>query len=308
MGGGLDRGLIDITRPAPVMGQQLETAEGNAWIRNLRVDDLRVRVGSNTWFLAEEARVELHGDLTINKARDATPIVGTLEGDRGQYTLVAGPLVRRFDIVAAEVRFIGTPEPDPFIDFTARRVIIDAAGREVNVDVRISGTLDRPNIGLASGDLAAMPESELLSFLLFGQPSFELGGELPGDQLLEQTFVGGFAELAALELERELGGVGLDIFQIRLGGAFGGLGTPTLVAGRQLADDVFLTVETGIGALFGETFALRLDWAFDRRSRARLALEPIHRGRTLRPGLTLPLTLRPPKQQLLLEVRRRWEW
>jgi translocation and assembly module TamB len=289
----------------------MEAARGETWPGKLRINNLRVRVGSNTWFLAEEARVELRGNLTVNKVGAATPIVGTLEGERGQYTLVAGPLVRRFDVIAAQVRFVGQPEPNPLIDFTARRVIIDASGREVNVDVRITGTLDRPSINLASGDLATMPQSELLSFLLFGQPSFALGGDVvPGDDLLEQTYLGGLFELAALELERELGGVGLDVFQIRLGGsgAFGGLGTPTLVAGRQLADDVFLTVETGISALFGETFALRLDWAFDRRSRARLALEPVHRGRTLRPGLALPLTPLQPRQQLLLEVRRRWEW
>jgi hypothetical protein len=311
MGGGQDRDLMDITRPAPAMGQQMVTAGGEDWMRNLRIDNLRVRIGSNTWFVSEEARVELRGNLTVDRAGDAMPIVGTLEGERGQYTLIAGPIVRRFDVVAAQVRFVGGPEPNPFIDFTARRVIIDAGGRELNVDVRITGTLDRPNINLASGQLASLPEAELLGFLLFGQPSFELGGELvTGENLLEQTYLGGALQLAALELERELGGVGLDIFQIRLGSgsAFGAASRPTLVAGRQLANDVFLTVETGINALFGDAFALRLDWAFDRRSRVRVAREPVHRGRMLRPGLSLPLTPLQSTQQLLLEVRRRWEW
>ena len=317
VGGGLDRELVDITRPAPVMGQQMQAASGETWMRNLRIDDLRVDVSDNTWFMAQDARVQLGGTLTVNKNGDDFPIVGTLTGNRGQYTLVAGPIVRRFEVVAAQVRFIGGSQPNPAIDFTARRVIIDATGREVNVDVRIQGNLDRYNVSLASEDLSALPESELTSFLLFGQPSFALGGDvLPGDDLLQQTFVGGFWETLALELERSVGAgdLGLDVFQIRLGGGpFGGIGSPTLVVGRQLATDVFLTVETGISALFDEgestlnTWAVRLDWAFDRRSRARLSIEPVHRGRSLRSvGVVLPVT--PPTQQLLLELRRRWAW
>jgi hypothetical protein len=87
-----------------------------------------------------------------------------------------------------------------------------------------------------------------------------------------------------------------------------------VVMGRELQDDVFLTVETGITALFGGggagdspvgTWAVRLDWAFDPRSRLRLAYEPVFLGRGLRgAGLSLPLS--PPRQQLLVEVRRRW--
>jgi hypothetical protein len=315
VGGGLDRELIDITRPAPALGQSIEAAGSDDFIGNLRINDMRVTIGENTWFTAQEARMQLSGELTVNKTGDATPIVGTLEGTRGQYALVAGPIVRRFEVVSAQVRFLGSPQPNPAIDFTARRIIVDANGRQIDVDVRIMGTLQRPTGKLASQELATLPESELASFLLFGQPSFALGGDfLPGDRLLEQTFFGGFAELAALELERSLGGLGLDVVQIRLGsGPFGGVGSPTIVLGRQLAPDVFLTVETGLNALFADTessqnsWAARLDWAFDRRSRVRLAYEPVRLGRSLRgAGLVLPLT--EPQQQLLLELRRRWNW
>jgi hypothetical protein len=315
-GPGVD--MVDIMRPAPVMGRPMEPIADGGALQNLRITNLRVTAGDGAWFLADEARAQLSGELTINKVGLSTPVVGTLSGTRGQYTLVAGPLVRRFDVVAAQVRFLGSPTPNPAIDITARRIVFDPAGRQVDVDVRITGTMETPRIAIAGGDALGIAESELLSFLIFGQPTFALGGEyLPGEDLLQQTFVGGFAELMAIELERGLGGLGLDVFQIRLGtgGPFGGLDRPTLVLGRQLRPDVFITVETGLTALFGGggqgeaplSLAARLDWAFDQRSRLRFAWEPVYGGRAFR-GAALALPLTDPEQQFLLELRRRWTY
>ena len=316
--GGAGGAIMDITRPAPVMGLPVEPVAGDGVFESLRIRDLRITVDDRTWFMTEEARAQLAGVLTVNKVGLSTPIVGTLEGTRGQYTLVAGPIVRRFDIVSAQVRFLGASTPNPAVDITARRIVYDPGGRELPVDVRITGTLESPRLSLAGADVVDIAESELLSFLLFGQPSFALGGQyLPGDALLEQTFLGGFAELAAIELERGLSGLGLDIFQIRLGpGPLAGIGSPTVIMGRQIVPDVFLTVETGITALFGtdgpeesvlNTWAVRLDWTFDPRSRLRLAVEPVYAGRSLR-GSVLALPLNAPRPQGLIELRRRWTY
>lgn len=49
---------------------------------------------------------------------------------------------------------------------------------------------------------------------------------------------------------------------------------------------------------------LRLE---DRRSRLRLALEPVYRGRGLRSSV-FALPLEDPQQQLLIELRRRWTY
>jgi hypothetical protein len=315
--GGARQQFVDITGPAPVMGQPMEVVADGGVFQNLVISDLVVTAGDGAWFIADEARVQLAGTLVVNKMGDAIPVTGTLSGSRGQYILIAGPIVRRFDIVSAQVRFLGEPEPNPVVDITARRVVFDPGGRQLDVNVRITGTMDNPRLSLAGGDVAGIAEAELLSFLIFGQPTFALGGQfMPGDALLEQAFVGGFAELLAIELERGLGGFGLDVFQIRLGrGALGGLGAPTLVMGRQLRDDVFITVETGLSALFGgggagempNHWAVRLEWAFDERSRATLAWEPVYSGRAFRGALfALPLTQQ--RQQFLLEVRRRWTY
>jgi hypothetical protein len=313
--------MVDISRPPPVLGRPLETIDDGGMIEALTIRDLVVSFGEAAWFMADEARAQLSGELTVNKVGTSTPITGTLSGTRGQYTLIAGPLVRRFDVVSAQVRFMGSPTPNPAIDITARRVVFDPAGRQVDVDVRVTGTLETPRVSLAGGDATGIAESELLSFLLFGRPTFALGGEVTlGEDVLQQAFAGVLAEVIAIELERGIGGLGLDVFQIRLGaGPLGGLGTPTVVLGRQLRPDVFLTMETGITALLGGGgagsaggdnalhWAVRLDWTFDRRSRARLSWEPVYGGRAFR-GAALARPLRDPEQQFLLELRRRWTY
>jgi hypothetical protein len=314
--GGPGADLIDITRPPPVLGLPIEpVADDGVW-QNLTIRNLRVTAGDAAWFAAEEARAQLAGTLTVDKVGPDLRMVGTLTGTRGQYTLIAGPIVRRFDVVAAQVRFLGESPPNPAIDITARRIVFDPGGRQLPVDVRITGSLQMPRLAVAG--VEGIAESELLSFLLFGQPSFALGGEfVPGEEILEQTFLGGFAELAAIELERGFAGLGLDVFQIRLGpGPLGGLGSPTIIMGRRLQEDVFLTMETSIGALFGggasgesplRTWAVRLDWTFDPRSQLRLAWEPVYAGRALR-GAAVALPLTQQQQQLLVELRRRWTY
>jgi hypothetical protein len=318
--GGPGAELIDITRPPPVMGRTLEGIQDGGALQNLTIRDLRVSFGDGAWFMVDEARAQLAGELIVNKIGNDTPITGTLAGTRGQYTLLAGPIVRRFDVVSAQVRFLGSPMPNPALDITARRVVFDPAGRPIEVDVRITGTMTTPRLAVAGGDAIGIAESELLSFLIFGRPTFALGGQyLIGDDILEQTLWGGLAEVLAIELERGLGGLGLDVFQIRLGaGPLGGLRTPTVVLGRQLRPDVFLTVETGVTALLGGSgagaadasplhWAVRLDWALSPRTRAGLALEPVYGGRAFR-GAALALPLRDPKQQFLAELRRRWTY
>ena len=305
--------LVDMTRPAALDTLTFNPIEETDLIGNLAIRDLNVDVSTDTWFIAYQAQAQLAGELVVNKTGESMPITGTLSGNRGQYTLLAGPVVRRFDIVSAQVRFRGEPSPNPTIDITARRMVLDQSGRQLDVDVRITGTAESPTLQLAGGQTGQIAESELLSFLLFGAPSSTLAGEaLPGDDLLEQTYVGGFFELISLELERSLGGLGLDILQVNFGQSLLGGEAPTIVAGKQVLPDVFLTLQTALNGLFGEetdvgTFAIRLDWTFDRRSRLRLAWEPVYRGRGLRSSV-FALPLQDPQQQLLIELRRRWTY
>ena len=291
-------------------------ATGNPVLDNLRIRNLDVDIEGDVWFIVEnQVRAQLAGELIVNKTGEEYRVIGELEGERGTYTLAAGPIVRRFDINYARLTFQDETELNPTLEVLASRTIIDQTGRPVDIDVNIGGTMRAPTLALGSGDATGIPQSELLSFLFFGQPSFALGGgALPGAAVLEQTLVGGIAELASIELQNELGDAGLplDVFQIRLGG-FGALeGAPMLVLGREIADDVFLTVESYLSGLFGSSqtgldlWAIRLEWAFDPRSSLRAGLEPVSSALRLRGiGLDRPTA---PGQQFSVELRRRWTY
>ncbi len=284
------------------------------FLASITFDELALVAGDDLWFVTDGTRVQLTGEVVIVGTGENLQVFGTLQGERGTFTLEAGPVVRRFDIESAEVRFLGESPPDPMLNVTAVRTIPLGAQREIAIVARITGTASSPVVAFTTPEGAAIPESELLSFLVFGRPSFVLGeAAFLGQGVLGEFFLTGLTELTAIELEQELAAdLGLDFFEIRPGfGAFGGLGLPTLVFGREVAEDVFLTVEAGLGRLAGvETtaaLAVRLQWRIDDQWQLELALEPATRARLLRGG-TVVLPLAPPEQQLIIIIRRRWTY
>ncbi|HEX6558406.1 MAG TPA: hypothetical protein VF021_03070, partial [Longimicrobiales bacterium] len=138
-------------------------------------------------------------------------------------------------------------------------------------------------------------------------------------QVLEETVGGGLTELASMELEQALLdqlGMSFDVFQIRLGGGRLSELSPSLIVGREVATNVFLTVESAVNTLFGgtesaaATFAVHLEWRVNPNSTVRASYEPANKNSVLR-GYTvaLPTALRPPQPyQATIEFRRRWVW
>lgn len=312
--------------PAQPVGQQLEPAElgpdGAApgdvpWIDAITLEGVVVHAGDDLWFVNEMTRVQLAGELTFFRTGGELRIFGILEGERGTFILEAGPVVREFDITHARVQFFGTPTPNPALDITASRVILTAEGSELEIDVHVGGTLEAPTVALSTGDGAQIPESELLSLVLFGQPSFALGaGGIPGGLLLQETFVGGLATLASLELEQAvLGDLGLpfDVFRLRSTfGAQGDLAAPSLVIGTEVGDDVFVTLDAplpgflGASDLSADLWGISLVWRIDREWRLELAYEPVYQSLPLGAGALAPLI--EPEQQFSIELLRRWTY
>src|SRR5690606_17792720 len=284
------------------------------FLASITFDELVLVAGDGLWFVTDGTRVQLAGEVVIVGTGETIQVFGTLQGERGTFTLEAGPIVRRFDVERAEVRLLGESPPDPTLNVTAVRTVPLGAQRVIAIVARITGTASNPVVAFTTPEGAAIPESELLSFLVFGRPSFGLGeAAFLGQGVLGEVFLTGLTELTAIELEQELAAdLGLDFFEIRPGfGAFGGLGLPTLVLGREVAEDVFLIVEAGLGRLAGvETtaaLAVRLQWRIDDQWQLELALEPASRARLLRGG-TVVLPLAPPEQQLIIIIRRRWTY
>ncbi len=310
----LDDELAELAAPGGLPDPN--ASRPNAFMENLRIENFRLRAGESLWFTMPDARAQLEGELFFDKSGDDIRITGTLTGTRGQYTLRAGPIVRRFDVVEIEVRFLGDTDINPRINIVAARQIIDPAGRQVDIHVRVGGTMRTPTLSLASADAANIPESELLSFLLFGQSSFGLtgGGIVPGQALVTETFLGGLTELLSLELEDELvdAGLSVDIFQVRFGSRIANLTEPSIVIGEEVAENVFLTVESALGMFGGGSMAaptVRLEWRINPNTTARLGYELVNPGRALR-GVSVaqPLIEVQQDRQFTFDFTKRWSW
>ncbi len=248
----------------------------------IRVDQLEVSVRDGVWLESADARVEIRGELIVIRQGMAPQVFGSLEAVRGSYTLEIGVLVREFDIVSGAVRFFGTDDLNPELDITAAHEIrapsANAAANNLTILVHLTGTLEYPRIELTSNTRPPLPESELLNWLVFGQPTFRLAGtEQLAEQILFQEILGGL-------LAEQLGQIfPCDYFRLRgrpefeLGALSQGLSATALECGVQLVPDVFLTVEAAVAGIFGNSlsFGASLDWEINDVFTARMAVEPV---------------------------------
>jgi translocation and assembly module TamB len=290
-----------------------------------RIEGLDLVLGDDVWAQNPDVRVQIDGSLQVYSAGGEIPrVFGRLRTVRGTYDFRIQQIVREFEVEQGTIDFFGTPELNPGLDIVAVNEVRTGglSDETIRILVRVGGTLEAPDIDLSSDTRPPLPESELLSLLVFGQPSVGLGG-LPGrlaQQLLFQEIIGGqlTAGLERLVTSLNLGPLAPDYIRFRARpttsfnnldrGVVGStLGTTTLEAGKQLVNNVFLTVEAGIGALFAEesrqpTFGAGLEWQIDDQWSVRAALEPVRRSllsRILQPDI---------RYQQSLDVRRRWEF
>lgn len=287
---------------------------GPTFMERVRITDLNVAVEEGVWLESDEARVQIRGSLVVVRTGPDFRIYGTLQAVRGTYALTIGPLVREFEVVSGSIRFFGTPDFNPELDITAEHEIRAVGGTAgapaLNIVVRLTGTLEYPRVALTSGTQPPLPESELLSYLIFGQPSFRLN-ETTGafaQQVLVQELLGGL-------LIQELGQLGLPCQYFRLRGRPNLLNSDPLRStsvecGVQLLPDLFLTLETGVlpagtgsSGLLGTLLGVSLDWEVNRFVTARLAREPVQSG--LRSLILVPVEV---KYQWSADVKGRWEF
>ena len=224
----------------------------NPFMENLRVD-VNLSVPRDTWLRSEEMNVEIGGSLFMryDRLNRDVVMVGELEALRGSYSVLG----RRFDVEGGTVGFMGTPGINPTLDIQAvTRIRRREDALEVNASVQ--GTLTQPRVTLSSEE-QGVAESDLVSYLIFGRPSYELAtGEEAWLGGAAGSFVGA-AQGAGLTyltgtLATRLGAalnqqIGLDYLSITQEGDYG-LASGTLSdfsgtqveVGQYLGEDVFV--------------------------------------------------------------------
>ncbi|WP_420129238.1 translocation/assembly module TamB domain-containing protein [Longimicrobium sp.] len=275
--------------------------------------DLVVAIGESVWLESADSRIQIAGELTVYEAAGALRVYGDLETVRGTYTLRVGPVEREFEVVRGTVQFSGTPELNPRLDIVARHEVRtrEPGTPDIGVLVNLGGTMQAPTLTLSSETRPPLPESELLTLLLFGRRSAELANlpaEFTQGIILEQLLGG----VLTNELEQICAGLAIfDYCRLRArptGSGFGGIpqfGTDifayaSLEAGKEVFEDAFAVLEI-VDLLTNPKVGVSGEWQATRSWTFRGAWEPVRRDPLL-------LNLDRRGRQMLLEGRRRWEY
>jgi translocation and assembly module TamB len=226
--------------------------------------DVNLAVNRGTWVRSRDANVEIYtdGPLNVSVAGDALTLTGAVDVSRGEYSYLS----RRFQITRGSALFIGSPDLNPTIQATAEYQVKQATST-TNIRVIVAGTLEQPRISLESDAQPPLSQSDLLSYLAFGESSGSLlqfggGGGLQGNNVLglAGTRLAGVALGVALdELEGSAArSLGVDVFNISPGdfpvstsssGVNQFLRGTEIEAGRYLNPSLFASVVTTPGVV-----------------------------------------------------------
>jgi translocation and assembly module TamB len=237
--------------------RELEPGVHTVFLDSLLITQLTVAMGPDVWLRSTEANIQLDGEFRVAKSLEGGlaryRLDGTLQAARGHYRLVLAATSKEFRVTHGTVRFFGTPDFNPELDIAAEHPVRTVEGGQLVVRAVIGGTLLTPRLTLESDQRPPLSETEIVSYLLFGRPSFGLvaagsgaGGEL---DVLKSTAIGYAAGELGHGLVSTLG-LPVDYLAIRPGAVrqgdpFGFLST-RLEAGTQIGDRTFVTLNAGL--------------------------------------------------------------
>ena len=188
---------------------------------------------------------DLGGQLAL-RAASGEPLAasGSIEVRKGTYSAYGQTLAL---VKGGAVNFSG-PIDNPGLNFAAQR-----SGLPVVVGVQVTGTLRAPQVALTS--TPAMPDSEILSWLVLGQ---DLSTASPNNLALLQTAAGALlaSGQGAPVTSRVASALGLS--QLSLAGQ-GGLQNSIVTLGKRITSKLSIGVEQGLGTT-GSLFNIRYDF------------------------------------------------
>lgn len=302
-------------------------------LQNLSMDNVTVEVGEDVWLRSPEANIKLGGALRVTRSlsrdrnRSVLALSDSLTVERGTYSLLLGIVQPRFEVERGVVRFFGDPDLEPALDVTALHTIRElrpnSNRQDIRIRVSIGGTTSHPTLSLSSADNPPIPESDLLSYLVTGEPAYALLGSSYSDQSATLLI-----RFASSWFSRRLAGGPFDVVQVEptsltpgdatdLGQrGLGILAQVRVGVGRQIARNTYVNFSTGLCgiapqtgsdplSLFAQGLGVRVERRFERGLSAAIGVEP---GSTAlacgRPGLSRTFQQTPP--QFGFDFFRNW--
>lgn len=264
--------------------------------RNLTLENVAIDIGPDVWLRSSEANIKLGGSLNVTlgpgvRASDPPRLAleGELSADRGTYRLnLVDPFVQpTFDVESGTLRFFGTPDLNPALDIhaihTVRQPRLSMNGRDVRVRVTIGGTLSRPELTLDNPDNLPLSQSDLLSYLVTGEPAVGLdntsGSQIAGlalrygGNLLTNAIPKNVLDIVELQTS-----IGADAAQRANDPYYYSLLNTRAVLGKQLGSRWFLGLSTGLcfvnSSNFKENLGLQLEYRISSVYSAQAGVEP----------------------------------
>ena len=154
-----------VTDPLARLGQYMNVTEAS------------IAMGDGVWVRTPESAVKLTGQLDIKTAPSGLlAFDGEVNADRGTFRLELGPVQRTFTVDSGKVRFYGNDAIPARVNVYATHVVRVSGSVPTPIHVAIAGTFDDLALKLSTDDevFSGAPESEVISLLIFGAPTFAL--------------------------------------------------------------------------------------------------------------------------------------
>ncbi|MDQ2929761.1 MAG: translocation/assembly module TamB domain-containing protein [Gemmatimonadota bacterium] len=296
----VDTNLVEIRRT--FLGQQRRDVQEA--IRYLQVPSLEVEIGNDVWLRSAEANIKLGGQVALRKDAANQRFDGSIDVERGTYRLDLGLVQRTFEVDSGTVTFYNDPQQAGTLNIWATYTVRQAnqLAQDVRIIAHIGGTLLDPKLDLSSDERIALSYTEILSYLVFGQPSL-LGSNDANNSALRPVAQALLPSAGAL-IERAINSqIGFfDVVQIQTGStnttnqadqsATNFLSGSRIGVGKQLGQKTFLTADAGLCQLgassssFSSTIGITLEYRIAQHFSLQASSEPSTLSLLCRPGIT----------------------
>jgi translocation and assembly module TamB len=216
----------------------------------------------------DEASIKLVGTLAVTRgfrrAREFGAIEeefvpallfdGVLRAERGTYSLALDPsgflFKKEFQVENGTVTFqSGGAEQLIDLNISALHTVRTSSGDDIRVRARLLGDPDAPRVVLESGESFAISQSDLVSYLIFGQPNFNLGAANQNYiQLVAQTITPSAGALVRGVARRFLGSSVADALRVETA-----VDWSTLTTDQRFSREFFSRSRVGYETRVGES-------------------------------------------------------
>ncbi|MFN8571630.1 MAG: translocation/assembly module TamB domain-containing protein [Gemmatimonadaceae bacterium] len=265
-----DPDLFNIVDTSVVANRTLLPKAPPRMLQNLDVRNVAIAMGPDVRLRSDEANIKLGGAVNMTVARNrgsssassrnaqaALALDGRLRTEQGTYILDLGVVQRVLSIEGGELRFFGDADLNPAVDIRALHVVRqfndNATRNDIRVRVKLQGTFLQPRVSFESADSLNLSESDLISYLVTGAPSLEIGGTRGTGVSFSSLFLSSVSSRLAQSLTgRFFDQVQIQSAQNQLQGTVGSAAKTAIFnglqfgLGKQINDRTWVSFQAGL--------------------------------------------------------------